>query len=75
MKNAQIRHLGIRVHGLAVVFSCFLLKDGIAKKRTPPKRGWDLPDWRVAHDSLDVRGLPCIHRSKLRSNHAPEVAM
>jgi hypothetical protein len=34
MKNAQIRHLGIRVHGLAVVFSCFLLKDGIAKNQT-----------------------------------------
>ena len=33
-------HVGIRVHGVAVVLSCFLLNDGIAKKQTPPKRGW-----------------------------------
>jgi hypothetical protein len=39
MKNAQVRHLGIRVHGLAVVFSCFLLKDRIAKKAIPAEAG------------------------------------
>jgi hypothetical protein len=32
-------HLGIRVHGLAVVFSCFLLKNGIAKKANPAEAG------------------------------------
>ena len=56
MKNAQIRHLGIRVHGLAVVFSCFLLKDGIAKKANPAEAGLVCTDWRVVDDSLDVRG-------------------
>ena len=48
--------MGIRVDGVVVVFACFLLSSGIAKKQTPPKRGWVI-DWRFCDDSLDARDL------------------
>jgi hypothetical protein len=56
MKNGPGPHLGIRVHGIAEVFSCFLLTDGIAKKANPAEAGLVCTDWRVVDDSLDVRG-------------------